>query len=60
MSLISRARDLAYNPEHTQWLIPTLLVVDAALCGVIIDKVACKHFPCFQIANVFINHFFRY
>jgi alpha-1,3-mannosyltransferase len=42
MSLISRARDLALNPSHTQWLIPTLLVADAALCGVIIDKVPCK------------------
>jgi alpha-1,3-mannosyltransferase len=53
MSLISRARDLAYNSEHTRWLIPTLLVVDAALCGVIIDKVACKRHTCFHLTNVF-------
>ncbi|KAF2032458.1 Lethal(2)neighbour of Tid protein [Setomelanomma holmii] len=39
MSLISRAKDLAYNPDHTRWMIPLLLVVDATLCGVIIDRV---------------------
>lgn len=41
MSLISRARDLATNTAHTTWLIPLLLVLDAALCGVIIEKVPC-------------------
>jgi alpha-1,3-mannosyltransferase len=40
-SLLSRARDLAYNPEHTRWMIPLLLVLDAALCGIIIEKVPC-------------------
>lgn len=41
MSLISQALDIAYNPEHTKWMTPLLIVADAALCGVIIDKVPC-------------------
>ncbi|KAL5115086.1 dolichyl-P-Man:Man(5)GlcNAc(2)-PP-dolichol alpha-1,3-mannosyltransferase [Pleosporales sp. CAS-2024a] len=39
MSIISQARHLATNPEHTKWLIPFLLVVDASLCGVIIEMI---------------------
>ncbi|KAL6710156.1 dolichyl-P-Man:Man(5)GlcNAc(2)-PP-dolichol alpha-1,3-mannosyltransferase [Coniothyrium glycines] len=39
MSLASQALDLASNPSHTQWLTPLLLVADAALCGLIIDKI---------------------
>ncbi|KAH4594251.1 hypothetical protein HBI62_241970 [Parastagonospora nodorum] len=39
MSLINRVRDLATNDEHTRWMIPLLLVVDAALCGVVIEKI---------------------
>ncbi|KAF1919529.1 Lethal(2)neighbour of Tid protein [Ampelomyces quisqualis] len=39
MSLLSQARDIATNTAHTKWLLPLLLVVDAALCGVIIEKV---------------------
>ncbi|KAF2829527.1 Dol-P-Man:Man(5)GlcNAc(2)-PP-Dol alpha-1,3-mannosyltransferase [Ophiobolus disseminans] len=35
----TRAKDLAYNPDHARWIIPLLLVADAALCGVVIDKV---------------------
>lgn len=42
MSLINRVRDLATNDEHTRWMIPLLLVVDAALCGVVIEKIPCK------------------
>ncbi|KAF2690463.1 glycosyltransferase family 58 protein [Lentithecium fluviatile CBS 122367] len=32
-------KDLATNPEHMRWMYPLLLVADAALCGVIIEKV---------------------
>ncbi|KAF1944387.1 Lethal(2)neighbour of Tid protein [Clathrospora elynae] len=39
MSLLTQARDLAYNPDHTRWLTPLLLVADAALCGVVIEKI---------------------
>jgi alpha-1,3-mannosyltransferase len=42
MSLISKARDLAYNPEHTRWMTPLLLVADAALCSVVIEKIPCS------------------
>jgi hypothetical protein len=41
MSLTAQIRDLAYNPDHTRWMTPLLLVAEAALCGVIIDKVPC-------------------
>jgi alpha-1,3-mannosyltransferase len=41
MSLLSQAFDIAYNPRNTKWIAPLLLVADAALCGIIIDKVAC-------------------
>jgi len=35
-------KDLATNPEHMRWMYPLLLVADAALCTVIIEKVPCK------------------
>jgi alpha-1,3-mannosyltransferase len=35
-------KDLATNPEHIRWMYPLLLVADAALCTVIIEKVPCK------------------
>ncbi|KAF2129311.1 glycosyltransferase family 58 protein [Dothidotthia symphoricarpi CBS 119687] len=38
-SLTSRIVDLASNPDHTRWMVPLLLVADAALCGLIIDKI---------------------
>ena len=41
MSLFSQAYDIVYNPRNTKWIAPLLLVADAALCGLIIDKVAC-------------------
>lgn len=41
MSLLSQAYDIAYNPRNTKWIAPLLMVADAALCGIIIDKVAC-------------------
>jgi alpha-1,3-mannosyltransferase len=54
MSLLSRARDLAQNPDHARWMVPLLLVVDAALCGVVIEKVACTC-PNPQIPNHDLN-----
>lgn len=42
MSLLARAKDLAYNPDHTRWMTPLLLVADAALSGVIIEKIPCS------------------
>jgi len=45
MSLIRRARDITCNPSHTQWLLPLLLAADAALCGLIIDRVPCSSSP---------------
>ncbi|EUC38263.1 glycosyltransferase family 58 protein [Bipolaris zeicola 26-R-13] len=39
MSLFARAKDLALNPDHTRWITPLLLVADAALSGVIIEKI---------------------
>lgn len=41
-SLLAGAKDLAYNPDHTRWMIPLLLVADAALSGVIIEKIPCS------------------
>jgi alpha-1,3-mannosyltransferase len=35
-------KDLATNSEHMRWMYPLLLVADAALCTVIIEKVPCK------------------
>ncbi|KAF2645941.1 Lethal(2)neighbour of Tid protein [Massarina eburnea CBS 473.64] len=32
-------KDLATNPDHTRWMYPLFLIADAALCGVIIDKI---------------------
>jgi len=43
MSLLTRAKDLAYNPEHTRWMTPLLLIADAALCGVVIEKIPCSY-----------------
>lgn len=43
MSLLSQAYDIAYNPRNTKWIAPLLIAADAALCGIIIDKVACTH-----------------
>ncbi|KAF1831013.1 ALG3-domain-containing protein [Decorospora gaudefroyi] len=37
--LFRRANDVLYNPKHTQWIAPLLLLADAALCGVIIDRI---------------------
>lgn len=41
MSLLTQALDIATNPRNTKWIAPLLLVADAGLCGLIIDKVAC-------------------
>lgn len=41
MSLINQALDIATNSRNTKWIAPLLLVADAGLCGVIIEKVAC-------------------
>lgn len=41
MSLLTQVFDIATNPRNTKWIAPLLLVADAALCGLIIDKVAC-------------------
>ena len=41
MNLIEQSVDLARNPKHTRWLSPLLLILDAALCGLIIWKVHC-------------------
>lgn len=41
MSLLTRALDLATNPQNTKWIAPLLLVADAVLCGLIIENVAC-------------------
>jgi alpha-1,3-mannosyltransferase len=40
--MYGRAIDLATNPVHSRWQSPILLLVDAALCFVIIWKVPCK------------------
>lgn len=45
MSLLARAKDLALNPDHTRWITPLLLVADAALSGVIIEKIPCSFLP---------------
>ena len=34
--------DLLHNPEHSIWLSPMLLLVDAALTGFIIKAVPCS------------------
>ncbi|KAF2789565.1 glycosyltransferase family 58 protein [Melanomma pulvis-pyrius CBS 109.77] len=39
MDLINQGLDIARNPKHTRWIYPLLLIVDAALCGVIIEKI---------------------
>ncbi|EDU42205.1 Lethal 2 neighbour of Tid protein [Pyrenophora tritici-repentis] len=39
MSLLTRVKDLAFNPEHTRWMTPLLLIADAALCGAVIEKI---------------------
>ncbi|KAF2659164.1 glycosyltransferase family 58 protein [Lophiostoma macrostomum CBS 122681] len=39
MDLINSAIDLATNPKHTRWMYPLLLIADAGLCGVIIEKI---------------------
>lgn len=49
MSLFARAKDLAFNPDHTRWLTPLLLVVDAALSGVIIEKIPCSSYLSFSL-----------
>jgi alpha-1,3-mannosyltransferase len=51
MSLLARAKDLAYNPDHTRWMTPLLLIADAALSGVIIEKIPCSCSPV-----LLINH----
>lgn len=38
-------KDLATNPEHTSWMYPLLVFADAALCGLIVEKIPCKPFP---------------
>ena len=42
MNYYWEARDLVTNPKHTQWLSPLLLVVECAICAVIILKIPCK------------------
>lgn len=33
--------DIATHPRHSKWLIPVLLLGEAALCGLIIRTVSC-------------------
>ena len=35
--------DILTNPWHSRWVAPVLLVIDAALCGLIIRTVACSY-----------------
>ena len=44
MSLFNQACDIAFNPRNTKWIVPLLLVADAMLCGIIIDKVSCTRY----------------
>lgn len=39
--LYSLGKDLATNPKHTRWMSPIILVLEAALCYLIILKVPC-------------------
>ncbi|PVI03593.1 glycosyltransferase family 58 protein [Periconia macrospinosa] len=32
-------KDLATNPEHTSWMYPLLIFSDAALCGLVVEKI---------------------
>lgn len=58
MSLLHRAKDVASNPSHTQWLLPLLLVADAALCSLIINKVPCSFpSPLFSTTPLYISPF---
>lgn len=41
--LYGRAVDLATNPAHSRWQSPILLIFDALLCLVIIQKVPCMY-----------------
>lgn len=41
-NLRSQVKDLAYNPDHTRWIAPLLLIADAGISGVVIDRVPCK------------------
>lgn len=54
MSLFARAKDLALNPDHTRWITPLLLVADAALSGVIIEKIPCSLTPVYHVASTFL------
>jgi len=45
-ALYSQAVDLAINPQHTKWLCPALLALDAVLCSLIIWKVPCTYLHC--------------
>ncbi|KAK2737548.1 dolichyl-P-Man:Man(5)GlcNAc(2)-PP-dolichol alpha-1,3-mannosyltransferase [Myotisia sp. PD_48] len=38
--IIRRVSDLCCNPKHSKWICPLLLAADAALCAIIIKKVA--------------------
>lgn len=40
-SLYNFSIDIATNPKHTLWLSYILLVADALLCMLIIEKVPC-------------------
>lgn len=42
MDFIRSGLEIATNPKHTQWIYPLLLIADAALCGVIIEKIPCS------------------
>ncbi|KAF2010061.1 glycosyltransferase family 58 protein [Aaosphaeria arxii CBS 175.79] len=39
MELIRQGLDIATNPKHMSWIYPLLLIADAGLCGVIIEKI---------------------
>ncbi|KAF2871735.1 Lethal(2)neighbour of Tid protein [Massariosphaeria phaeospora] len=39
MNFINEGLEIARNPKHTRWIYPLLLIADAALCGIIIDRV---------------------
>lgn len=42
MNLYAASVDLATNPNHSRWLSPLLLAIDACLCALVIWKVPCK------------------
>jgi alpha-1,3-mannosyltransferase len=45
MDLIRRGLSIAKDPKQARWIAPSLLFIDAILCGLIIWKVPCKSDP---------------